>query len=123
MSYYQDAKEAYDDILDDGALMRFRRVTADRDDITGEIVTAVIADQSIPTVVLPDQAVMSDGVQAGSLVSQKTRKGIAAAFGAKFIPQAGDIMTFAGEDWTVIGCSPLNPDGKLDIIFEFGIQK
>lgn len=122
MSYQQDAKEAYADILEDGALMTIRRVTLDEDDLTGDI-TEQIIDQRLPCIVLPDKAVLSDGVIAGSLTAQKSRNCIMAAHGAKFVPANGDKLEYGGKWWTVLGCSPLNPDGKADIIFEFGIQQ
>lgn len=122
MSYQQDAKEAYADILEDGALMTIRRITLGEDDLTGDT-TEQITDQRLPCIVLPDKAVLSDGVIAGSLTAQRSRKCIAAAYGAKFVPANGDKLEYIGQWWTILGCSPLNPDGKTNIIFEFGIQQ
>lgn len=122
MSYQQGAKEAYADILEDGALMTVRRVTLAEDDLTGDV-TEQIIDQRLPCIVLPDKAVLSDGVIAGSLTAQKSRKCIMAAHGAKFVPANGDKLEYSGKWWAVLGCSPINPDGKTDIIFEFGIQQ
>jgi len=122
MSYQQDAIEAYADILESGAMMNMKRVTLNQDDVTGDMVEVVIDEQRLPVIVLPDKAAMSDGVIAGSLTAQKSRACIAAAYGAKFTPSNGDKLEYCGEWWTVLGCSPLNPDGKTNIIFELGIQ-
>ena len=70
---------AYASVLRAGKMTEFIRRVTQEDPLTGEM-TTIETRQSLPCVVLPDSAVMSDGVQAGSMISQKSRKCIAAEF-------------------------------------------
>lgn len=115
-------KSAYKSILKSGRMAEFvRRVTVE-DDLTGEILTQEEV-QTLPCVVLPDDEVMSDGVQAGSLVSQKSRKCIAAAGAATFNLQSGDTMKWTDGDWTILGATPLDPAGDGIIMWQFGVSR
>ena len=111
---------AYASVLRAGKMTEFIRRVAQEDQLTGEITTTETR-QSLPCVVLPDSAVMSNGVQAGSMISQKSRKCIAAAKGSSFNLQPGDAMMWMGEEWTILGATPLDPNGSGTIIWEFGV--
>ena len=113
---------AYASVLRAGKLTEFIRRNVTEDQLTGEI-TTVETRQSLPCVVLPDSAVMSNGVQAGSMIRQKSRKCIAAAKGASFNLQSGDSMLWVGEEWTILGATPLDPNGGGTIIWEFGVTQ
>lgn len=113
---------AYASVLRAGKLTEFIRRNVTEDSLTGEM-TTIETRQSLPCVVLPDSAVMSDGVQAGSMISQKSRKCIAAANGARFNLQSGDVMAWLGEEWTILGATPLDPNGGGTIIWEFGVTR
>ena len=113
---------AYASVLRAGKLTDFIRRDVKEDPLTGEM-TTIETRQSLPCVVLPDSAVMSDGVQAGSMISQKSRKCIAAANGASFNLQSGDVMVWLGEEWTILGATPLDPNGSGAIIWEFGVAQ
>ena len=113
---------AYASVLRAGKMTEFIRRVTQEDPLTGEM-TTVETRQSLPCVVLPDSAVMSDGVQAGSMISQKSRKCIAAARGASFNLQSGDLMVWLGEEWTILGATPLDPNGGGAIIWEFGVAR
>ena len=113
---------AYTSVLRAGKMTEFIRRVTQEDQLTGEM-TTVETSQSLPCVVLPDSAVMSNGVQAGSMISQKSRKCIAAAQGASFNLQSGDVMVWLGEEWTILGATPLDPNASGAIIWEFGVAQ
>lgn len=113
---------AYASVLRAGKMTEFIRRVTQEDPLTGEM-TTVETRQSLPCVVLPDSAVMSDGVQAGSMISQKSRKCIAAAKGASFNLQSGDAMMWMGDEWTILGATPLDPNASGTIIWEFGVAR
>ena len=113
---------AYASVLRAGKMTEFIRRVTQEGPLTGEM-TTVETRQSLPCVVLPDSAVMSDGVHAGSMISQKSRKCIAAAKGASFNLQSGDVMVWLGEEWTIIGATPLDPNASGTIIWEFGVTQ
>lgn len=113
---------AYASVLRAGKMTEFIRRVTQEDPLTGEM-TTIETRQSLPCVVLPDSAVMSNGVQAGSMISQKSRKCIAAAKGASFNLQSGDLMAWLGEEWTIIGATPLDPNASGTIIWEFGVTR
>jgi hypothetical protein len=37
-------------------------------------------------------------------------------------PKSGDVLTFDGHDWTVLGCTPLNPAGT-PVIYRMGVKR
>lgn len=37
-------------------------------------------------------------------------------------PQSLDVLTFDGHDWTVLGCTPLNPAG-VPVLFPMGVKR
>lgn len=113
---------AYASVLRAGKMTEFIRQVTQEDPLTGEM-TTLETRQSLPCVVLPDSAVMSNGVQAGSMISQKSRKCIAAAKGAVFNLQSGDVMVWLGEEWTILGATPLDPNASGTIIWEFGVTR
>lgn len=113
---------AYASVLRAGKMTEFIRRNVTEDPITGEM-TTIERRQSLPCVVLPDSAAMSNGVHAGSMISQKSRKCIAAANGASFNLQSGDVMVWLGEEWTIIGATPLDPNGGGTIIWEFWVTR
>ena len=113
---------AYTSVLRAGKITEFIRRVTQEDPLTGEM-TTVETRQSLPCVVLPDSAVMSNGAQAGSMISQKSRKCIAAAKGASFNLQSGDVMMWLDEEWAILGATPLDPNGSGTIIWEFGVTR
>lgn len=113
---------AYTSVLRAGKITEFIRLVTQEDPLTGEM-TTVETRQSLPCVVLSDSAVMSNGVQAGSMISQKSRKCIAAAKGASFNLQSGDVMMWLDEEWAILGATPLDPNGGGTIIWEFGVTR
>ena len=113
---------AYASVLRAGKLTEIIRRVTQEDPLTGEM-TTIETRQSLPCVVLPDSAVMSDGVHAGSMISQRSRKCIAAANGASFNLQSGDVMVWLGEEWVILGATPLDPNGGGTIIWEFGVTQ
>lgn len=113
---------AYASVLRAGKMTEFIRRNVTEDPLTGEMTTTETR-QSLPCVVLPDSAVMSDGVHAGSMISQKSRKCIAASKGASFNLQSGDVMVWLGEEWTILGATPLDPSARGAIIWEFGVTR
>ena len=113
---------AYTSVLRAGKITEFIRRVTQEDPLTGEM-TTVETRQSLPCVVLPDSAVMSNGVQAGSMISQKSRKCIAAAKGASFNLQSGDVMMWLDEEWAILGATPLDPNGSGTIIWEFWVTR
>lgn len=113
---------AYASVLRAGKLTEFIRRNVTEDRLTGEM-TTVETRQSLPCVVLPDNAVMSNGVQAGSMISQKSRKCIAASKGASFNLQSCDVMVWHGDEWTILGATQLDPNGGGTIIWEFGVTR
>ena len=113
---------AYASVLRAGKLTEFIRRNTTEDPLTGEIAT-IEPRQSLPCVVLPDSAVMSDGVHVGSMISQKSRRCIAASKGASFNLQSGDVMVWHGDEWTILGATPLDPNGGGTIIWEFGVTR
>ena len=113
---------AYASILRAGRMALFTRRTLIEDDITGDVIETVTT-QSLATVMLPDSETMSDGVMAGSAIAEKSRKVLASGYAATFAPASGDILTWGAEDWTVLGCSPLDPNGDGDIIYQIGVSR
>ncbi|MGL4755972.1 MAG: hypothetical protein ACRCXB_26745 [Aeromonadaceae bacterium] len=113
---------AFDSILEVGKIARYVRRASTQDPVTGDMTTTEI-EQALPTVMLPDDEVMSNGVIAGSAISQKSRKCIAAAMEATFDLRSGDVLVWGGEEWTILGATPLDPDGSGAIIYQFGVSK
>ncbi|MGL4350054.1 MAG: hypothetical protein ACRCT2_05695 [Plesiomonas shigelloides] len=103
-------------------MTEFIRRDSLEDLLTGEMLTTETR-QTLPCVVLPDSATMSDGVLAGSMISQKSRKCIAAGMGAAFNLQAGDSMIWMGDEWAILGATPLDPNASGTIIWEFGVSR
>ena len=121
-------QSAYKSILKAGRMTEFvRRVTVE-DDLTGEI-TQTEQKQTLPCVVLPDGAPMTNlgvtnnGVTPGSMVGKKTRKCIAGVSADSFDIATGDTMKWTDGDWTILGATPLDLDGDGIIIWQFGVSR
>lgn len=84
-------------------------------DFTG---TAVILPASQGTVQAFDVRFIS-----GTLIESKLRALLIAALGMEHEPRPGDRVTFPdGSAGTLIGCTPLNPDGENPIIYQGTVQ-
>lgn len=58
----------------------------------------------------------------GALIEENLRFVLAAAKGTAFVPKSGDVMSFEGSDWTVLGCTQLNPAGTA-LIYKMAVKK
>lgn len=80
--------------------------------------TAVILPASQGTVQAFDQRFVS-----GTLIESTLRALLIAALGMEHEPKPGDKVTFPdGATGTLIGCTPLNPDGANAIIYQATTQ-
>ena len=79
--------------------------------------TAVVLPASKGTVEAFDIRLGKEGLTLDQL-----RFCLTAALGAPFRPQPTDIVTYEGRQWTVLGCTPLDPAGT-PLIYKIAIRK
>lgn len=87
--------------------------------------TAVILPASKGTVEAFDNR-----LESGTLIDEKLRyvlmspklTRVTAEGSETIIPQSLDLLTFDGHDWTVLGCTPLNPAG-VPVLFPMGVKR
>lgn len=92
--------------------------------ITG-LATAVVLPASKGTIEAFDNR-----IEGGTLIDEKLRYVMmlpkivkTSPFGPEaFEPQSLDVLTFDGYDWTVLGCTPLNPAGT-PVLYSMGVKR
>lgn len=110
-----------------GKALPIKRVTNTANGVTGET-RQTVATGDITTVILPARASalnlvggQGDDAIVEALVKGKLRFALVAALGATFVPEANDLVTLDGKDWTVLGNTPLSPAG-VPILYKLGLQ-
>lgn len=123
--YSQDAAEALLAIKEDGAEFTFARTARTVDKITGEFTAGVPTTGKIWCVILPATAsklrAFDITVEGGQM--KQYRYILGAADGAPFVPDETCTIEIAGENYNILGCSPLAPDGVTNIIFKMAAVK
>lgn len=93
-----------------------------------------IAVYTVAAVVLPASKgtieAFDNRLENGTLIDERlryvlmsplmTRTSVAGP--ATIEPQSLDVLTFDGHDWTVLGCTPLNPAG-VPVLFPMGVKR
>lgn len=107
-----------------GGPLKIRRVEKDFDPVTGEAADLVKIQGTFQGVVLPLSSTAkgilaeADNHLLSDLVAGKIRFVLVAAKGAPFEPVANDLLgPLGGEQFSVVGCTPLSPVG-VPIIYK-----
>ena len=95
-----------------------------------KVLNAVIEDQPLTTpitiVVLPASKgtveAFDNRIKNGTIGLSRIRFVVASAFGVTFEPEPKDTLTFEGENWEVLGCTPVKP-GDTAIVYKMGVMK
>lgn len=113
-------------IAEAGASLPIRRYTDTFDELTQKTVRTLTQEGLFTMVVLPaKKANALAGFQTGfdqayveKLRAGKVKQLLIAGDGAPFVPEQGHFLVFAGQEWELLGCTPLNPNGTVDIIYK-----
>ena len=112
---------AFDLLKDKGQLVPFKHIDGDIDPVEGVIANKAETQQDLYAVQLPVNTSRMSGFDnklfEGRSLS-KMRFLIVSAKDATFVPNAGDIVTLEGSEWTVEGCTLLKPNGAIDLIYK-----
>ena len=125
LDYAALASTALASIKEAGFKLPIKRVSGTFDPVEGEVTASSLLSGELDAVTLPASAgtvQAFDNRPLDDLIRGKLRFFIAAASSAPFVPQANDIITFEGETWTIMGCTPLAPAGT-PLIYRFGARR
>jgi hypothetical protein len=118
VTYLADAQGAQADIADAGAAVTFTRATkSGYDPVTGASSSTVTTATSVAIAKVPRGA-DAERIRGLSLVGKRTVVLLVAGLRlAAYVPQADDVVTWAGADYVVRDVSPLNVDGVTAILY------
>lgn len=108
-----------------GAEYTLRRPSRTGNFVEGSVDTGAPSTTPVHALVLPAS---SGTVEAfdNRIKSERTlmylRFVLMAAKGVAFEPLTGDVLEIAGEDWQVLGSTPLAPDGT-PLVYKMGIER
>lgn len=129
MSFYDAmADTALQLIQNRGNSYPIRRESPVSDPVSGSVdPDPVISSGTIQAIILPASKgtveAFDNRVATDSTRLRKLRFVLAAAKGFPFEPQNGDILEVNGEDWLILGATPLAPDGTTPLIYKMGVEK
>lgn len=126
IDYAEIAEGALTAIKDAGTKIVITRFGNTFDPVTTENVQTVVATGEFDVAILPaKKANAIAGFQVGfdasyveKLRAGKVRQLLIAATGAPFAPKQGDIATFLDAEWTLLGCTGIDPSGNSPVIFK-----
>lgn len=122
--YTEAANDALEMIREAGKSYPIKRVVTVANPVEGTV-TETVTEGTLVAIILPASKgtiEAFDNRLAEGLRQEKLRYIIAAAKGAAFTPDGGDVMTFEGASWSVLGCTPLAPAG-IPVIFKLGVKQ
>lgn len=61
-------------------------------------------------------------LEGGTLIEERLRYVLMSPVGLPIEPKSGDRVNFDGHDWTVLGCTPLNPAGT-PVLYPMGVKR
>lgn len=113
-------------LADKGQDIVFTRIVSEYDPIEGHETIGTNQVQTLKGVQFPTtkaKLAKFDNGRLKDLVLSKTRFVMVSGKGATFAPQAGDICTLENKNWSVLGCTPLRPDGKTDVTYNIAMHE
>lgn len=114
MDYSADAASALEMISDAGAAVTFTRTAQTSSVATGAVTNGATTTATGYAVQLPATSGTIQGfdnaTEDAALATKRRRYLLVSTLGG-FEPKFGDACTWAGETWTVMGCTPLTPAG------------
>ena len=113
-------------LTDKGQALVFTRLSSDYDPIEGIEVNKTSQVQTLQGVQLPatkSKLAQFDNGRVEGLTLSKVRFIMASGKGATFTPQSGDLVTIEGKNFSIIGCTPLRPDGATDLSFNIAARE
>jgi hypothetical protein len=118
VSYVAKAQSAAAKVTKAGAAVSFTRATkSGYDPVTGANGSTVTTATSVAIAKVPRGA-DAERIRGLSLVGKRTVVLLVAGLGlASYVPQADDVVTWAGADYVVRDVSPLNVDGVTAILY------
>lgn len=128
MSFYDSmADTALAKIQQFGREVQISRPTqSSSDPVTGTVVNGAPVTGTLKVLVLPASKgtieAFDNRLQGGTLIDEKLRFILAAAKGAPFEPASLDELTFDGQTWQVLGCTPLSPAGT-PLLYRIGAMR
>lgn len=125
--YAKNADSALKSIAKAGKSLDIFRSSPTIEPTTGLPTGTALTSGKITAVVLPRYkgqifSNLDDSLK-DALVRGELKTVLAAAKGAPFKPGPLDVIMIDGEQWKVIGCTVLAPDGVTAIIYTIGVQK
>ena len=126
-SFYTGLQNTADALLKDkGQLVTFKRLDGSFDPVEGEVVEVQETVQQLNAASLPmstEKTKKFDNKRMEGLALHQMRFLIVSGKGADFIPQSGDTAEMENRTWSVMGCTPLNPNGQVNVIFYVGLAE
>jgi hypothetical protein len=128
MNYAATAAKTAAILAKSGAAMSLRVTTPGTyDPATGTETGATSADYACVGIVLPASKgtieAFDNRFENGTLIEQNIRSVKLAASGLAVVPAGGDKLIINSEEWHVMGCTPLAPDGVTNIIYTLGVRR
>jgi hypothetical protein len=109
-----------------GQSVAFVRNTKSVDPVSGVATVTATSTASGSCIVLPASKgtleAFDNRLESGSLAGKDLRYVKVAAEDLTFEPRPMDVATFAGADWLVLGCTPVNPAGTA-LVYGVGVVK
>jgi hypothetical protein len=114
-------------IREKGQAITISRATGDvYDPLTQTVTPGITQNQTITALVLPATkgTVLSFAIkfEKGTLIETNIRSVKASAADFDWMPMPGDTVIISGEQWIVIGSTPLSPGG-VDLIYSFSVRR
>jgi hypothetical protein len=130
-SLYQDLQAEVGSLLAElGQPLTVNRYTWQNDLVEGTSAEALSQTQELSAAILPvhDTAAHLKDLDLSFMDGAKdvklTRFALVSAAGALFEPGPKDRAVQAGgQQWRVLGCTSINPDGATDVVYIIGLQR
>mgnify|MGYP001271639773 CR=1 FL=1 len=128
MNYAATAKKAAATLKKAGTSMVLRVTTPGTfDPVAGTETGETVTDYPCVGIVLPASKgtieAFDNRFVGGTLIEQNLRAVKLAAHDLPVVPKGGDNLVINNQEWTILGSTPLAPDGVTNIMFSLGIQK
>lgn len=128
MTFYERMQTvAAEKIAEFGTDIVFERETVGvTDPVTGAYTPGITEQQTLKAVILPASQGVIEALDArfdaDGLVESNLRQLKVAAKGADWSPRPGEVARFGGHGWSIIGNTPINPDG-MDLIYTVSVRR
>ena len=126
IDYAAIAIDAQTAVQEAGTKLTITRASKTYDPVTTESVSAPELTGEFDVVILPAKKANAiagfqvgfDNSYAEKLRAGKVRGLLIAGNGAPFEPKQGDVATFSGAVWELLGCTPLDPALNAPLIYK-----